>query len=70
MTQLGRDDSSDDDLATIGGKRFCTVKWSACHGMLGAGREANGYCGLEMKGLENEVLYPPKWHRFDARKKY
>ena len=49
------------------------MKWSAvgaCRGVLGASQEASGYCGLEMKGLENEVLYPPKWHRFDARKKY
>lgn len=72
-TQRGRDDSSDGDLATIGGKRFCTVKWSAmgsCRSVLGASQEASGYCGLEMKGLDNEVLYPLKWHRFYARKKY
>ena len=66
----GRLDSGDGDLATAGGERFCTVKWSivgACRGALEADREAGDNYGLEREGLENGVLYPPKWRHFDVR---
>ena len=67
----GRRDSSNGDLAKIGGGRFCTVKWSvlgAYRNALGACREVGSSCSLERDGLEKEVLYPPKWRRFDAEK--
>ena len=67
----GRRDSSNGDLAKTGGGRFCTVKWpvlGAYRDALGVSWEVGGSCGLEREGLEKEVLYPPKWCRFDAEK--
>ena len=48
------------------------VKWlvlGAYRDALGTCREVGSSCGLEGEGLEKEVLYPPKWRRFDAEKK-
>ena len=72
MAQRGKCDSGNGDLATTGGRRFCTVKRStvrAYREALGAGREAGDNYGLEREGLEKEVLYLPKRHRFDAENK-
>ena len=66
----GRRDSSNGDLAKTSGGGFCTVKWPALgayRDALGVGREVGGSCSLEREGLENGVLYRPKWRHFDVR---
>ena len=62
---MQRNNKDDATQATV------ILQWSTVEAYcsaLGTGWEVGDSYGLEMEGLENEVLYPLKWHCFDAEK--